>query len=107
MIVGEPPKESKAAEARSAHIAGMTNDDVMRSAHYQADQQKKSLTNAQKMQARINGLLKDTPNNGVVVLYFAVQDGQPVWWSVNELAHMEGFKIDPPAVGVTDRENVV
>jgi hypothetical protein len=79
--------ESKAAAARDAHI--------------------KSMTQAEKLLARVAGLLKATPNCGVVVLYFAVQDGQPVWWFVSDTERLEGFKVDAPAVGVADQENVV
>jgi hypothetical protein len=84
---GAAHASSKAAAARDAHIKGMTQ--------------------AEKLLARVAGLLKATPNCGVVVLYFAVQDGQPVWWFVSDTERLEGFKIDAPAVGVADQENVV
>jgi hypothetical protein len=86
MASPDVPSQSKAAAARDAHIKGMTQ--------------------AEKLLARVAGLLKTTPNYGVVALYFAVQDGQPVWWFVSDTERLEG-RIDAPTVGVADQENVV
>ena len=60
-----------------------------------------NMTQAEKLHARLDAILKSAQNNSVQSIQFAIVDGQPVWWSISMPLQMEGYRhVDSTAVMV-------